>query len=216
MFIINSFVSDVIGTQVVTFSDSNSLTIAEQNTSLLPLVLIEDSTVNRTSINRNKSKAVKKRRRLRRKKKRQRVNVSTTVIPNVSTVLATVKYPNETAAVRKNQKRRKLKKRRKQVTRTRKGNIQLESKSLVLPIIPTQTTSLVLPITSTTSAPVQRKFKKTRCSKNNGGCAHICHPKGTQKCQCFKGFTLAKNKFDCTGKFSNQLLNIIVFLAFSI
>lgn len=202
MFIISPFVSDVIGTQVVTFSDSNSLTIAEQNTSLSPLVLIENPTINRTSINRSKSKAVKKRRRLRKKKKRPRVNMSTTIIPNVSTV----KYPNETVAVRKKHKRRKLKKRRKQVNRTRKGNIQLESKSLVLPIIPTQTTSVVvLPITSTRSAPVQRKFKKTRCSKNNGGCAHICHPKGTQKCHCFRGFTLAKDKFDCTGKFSNQI-----------
>ena len=52
-----------------------------------------------------------------------------------------------------------------------------------------------------------------QCTHNNGGCAHICEDKkGTHKCKCRNGYTLANDGRGCTGK---PLFNILFMLFFN-
>ncbi|XP_066147605.1 multiple epidermal growth factor-like domains protein 6 isoform X2 [Euwallacea fornicatus] len=135
-----------------------------------------------------------------RRRRRKHRKMSTTVPSPISTHKPpTMEYLNNTKIKEKGRnkivrlnkrKNNSVRKHKKESQKHKNPWIIMESKNLVLPIMPTETTT----IQSTTTL---MSLKITRCSSNNGGCSHICNPKGPKKCECFRGFTLAKDRKKC-------------------
>ncbi|XP_066260351.1 matrilin-2-like [Euwallacea similis] len=193
-------VSDASDTNLTRQSSDKELSITENNQSTLagsslatPLyfsTISQSSTEGRTTV---------PKRILRRRRKHHKMT-ATRPSPIITSKPFIMEYQNDTNI--KEKRRNKTvglsKRKNNSIRKHKKGSqkhknpwIVMESKNLVLPIIPTETTT----IQSTT---ILMSSKTTRCSSNNGGCSHICNHKGPKKCGCFKGFTLAKDRKDCT------------------
>lgn len=110
------------------------------------------------------------RKRLKRLRKRK---PTTTTELSLTTPLTKLNNQDHQTPQRKKRRRQKKK-------LIKHKNEYPEPKNLILPMQPT-------------------KPKITRCSKKNGGCAHICNVKGPLKCECFKGFKLLEDNHRCSG-----------------
>ncbi|XP_066147609.1 uncharacterized protein [Euwallacea fornicatus] len=195
LFIVTNF-SDASEGNLARQPSNKSLSISKNNQSTLtdanlaaPPTISQSPTEGRAAT----TKGIRRRRRKHRK-------MSTTVPSPISTHKPpTMEYLNNTKIKEKGRnkivrlnkrKNNSVRKHKKESQKHKNPWIIMESKNLVLPIMPTETTT----IQSTTTL---MSLKITRCSSNNGGCSHICNPKGPKKCECFRGFTLAKDRKKC-------------------
>nr|XP_023025237.1 uncharacterized protein LOC111513281 [Leptinotarsa decemlineata] len=81
------------------------------------------------------------------------------------------------------------------------------AENLVAPIpitsgVPTSFTNTAKLPSGTGNKTINVKYGRNvgRCRKNRGGCAHICNPKGPNRCSCLEGFFLARDRKSCYGK----------------
>ncbi|KAH1024345.1 hypothetical protein HUJ05_003839 [Dendroctonus ponderosae] len=180
-------ISEGACSQVVEYSDETALKAAEAHKASTTTVSI--STVKPSSTTRTR-----KLRKRTRRRKRIRLS-SSSVAPTYSQSTASPVAPHEEKIKRR---QRRLKKRRRGSSKVRNSandsRSAIQTRNLFQPITPKESSPK---ISGTPSAFAPRKETTTRCSKNNGGCAHTCRPTGSRKCGCLKGFSLSGDGHNC-------------------
>ncbi|XP_050307465.1 fibulin-1-like isoform X1 [Anthonomus grandis grandis] len=188
VFSLSGFGNDVYGSQDI---NENEL---ESNVSL---VVMKNTSMNFMNITSNKilvGQKIRKTKRFRRRRlRRLRKKNPQNLMANMTNSATNSPHPNKGRRLKKHRKNKLVPSSTTERVKYRNMPSLIESRNLVLPMSPTQ-----LSPTTTLKKIVRKPVKNTRCSKNNGGCAHVCLIKGIQKCQCLKGFQLGKNMHSCT------------------
>ncbi|KAH1013776.1 hypothetical protein HUJ04_002720 [Dendroctonus ponderosae] len=180
-------ISEGACSQVVEYSDETALKAAEAHKASTTTVSISTVTPSSTTRTRKLRKRTRRRKRIRLS--------SSSVAPTYSQSTASPVAPHEEKIKRR---QRRLKKRRRGSSKVRNSandsRSAIQTRNLFQPITPKESSPK---ISGTPSAFAPRKETTTRCSKNNGGCAHTCRPTGSRKCGCLKGFSLSGDGHNC-------------------